>query len=167
MFNTDQLEVLDLFASFASLLPNRTAAFITVGVSILSLATICIIYRIWPLRLTDVLYALMTETVDIYFAAVEAGELPGDTGTEETLNKLQLEVSKIREASLDNSMSTWKTLGDFFRGRSFAVLRCTSDVRKLKTQIEMLKETQLQTNLNLRAAWATSLRRRRAPKSHP
>ncbi|KAJ7282974.1 hypothetical protein C8J57DRAFT_1463544 [Mycena rebaudengoi] len=109
----------------------------------------------------------MTETVDIYFAAVEAGELLGDAGTEETLNKLQLEVSKIREASLDNSMSTWKTLGDFFRGRSFTVLQCTSEVQRLKTQIEMLKEAHLQTNLDLRAAWATSLRRRRHLNRNP
>jgi hypothetical protein len=37
------------------------------------------------MRLTNVLVALMSETEKLYYDAVEAGELPGDVGTEEKL----------------------------------------------------------------------------------
>jgi hypothetical protein len=73
-----------VFASLAdSVFPNHTAT--AVGAFILTLAILCMIYRIWPMRLTNTLVAFMSETEKLYYDAVEAGELPGDVGTEEKL----------------------------------------------------------------------------------
>ncbi|KAJ7281407.1 hypothetical protein C8J57DRAFT_1297531 [Mycena rebaudengoi] len=136
-----------VFASLAdSVFPNRTAA--SVGASILTLAILYMIYRIWPMRLTDSVVAFMSETERLYYDAVEAGELPGDVGTEEKLLSLQTKVSELREASLRNSLSPWKALGDFFRGRSLTLLQCADEIQRFKTHIEILKEAQLRTNLN-------------------
>ncbi|KAJ7281402.1 hypothetical protein C8J57DRAFT_1297514 [Mycena rebaudengoi] len=153
-----------VFASLAdSVFPNRTAA--SVGTSILTLAILYMIYRIWPMRLTDSVVAFMRETEKLYYDAVEAGELPGDVGTGEKLLSLQTKVSQIREASLRNSLSTRKALGDFFRGRSLTLLRCGNEIQRFKTHIEILKEAQLRTNLNsinhgTASAFALFLKRR-------
>jgi hypothetical protein len=73
-----------VFASLVdSVFPSRTAA--SVGASILTLAILCMLYRIWPMRLTDSVAAFMSETEKLYYDAVEAGELPGDLGIEEKL----------------------------------------------------------------------------------
>ncbi|KAJ7819003.1 hypothetical protein B0H13DRAFT_2378580 [Mycena leptocephala] len=66
-----------------------------------------------------------------------------DVNTAEILSTLQLKVSKIREASLRNSLSHSGTLRQFFAGHTFTLLRCIREVRVLETHIEILKESQL------------------------
>ncbi|KAJ7251405.1 hypothetical protein C8J57DRAFT_1238736 [Mycena rebaudengoi] len=76
----------------------------------------------------------MKETEKLYYDAVEAGELPRDAGTEEEL--LGRKVSEIREDSLRNSLSIWKALGDFFKGRSITLLQCKDEIQRFTTHIE-------------------------------
>ncbi|KAJ7251317.1 hypothetical protein C8J57DRAFT_1723199 [Mycena rebaudengoi] len=139
-----------------SIFPSRIAA--SVGASILVIG--CMIH-IWPRRFTYVLVAFMKETEKVYYDAVEAGELPRDVATEEKLLNLQKKVAEVHEASLRNSSSIWKALEDFFRGRSITLLQCADEVQSFKTHIEILKVTQLRTNLNsTNPGLATSVRRR-------
>ncbi|KAJ7222963.1 hypothetical protein C8J57DRAFT_1731591 [Mycena rebaudengoi] len=152
------------FTSLAStIFPSRTIA-ASLGASMLVLAIAYMIYRFWPMRMTYILVAFMRETEKLYYDAVEAGELPGDVHTEEKLLSLQTMVSEIREASLRSSLSTQKTLGDFFRGRSITLLRCADEIQRFNTHIQILKETQLRTHLTTTnpgtAALAMSLKRR-------
>ncbi|KAJ7281257.1 hypothetical protein C8J57DRAFT_73309 [Mycena rebaudengoi] len=145
----------------SSILPNSTANTI-ICASILTAATALIIHHISPTRLTRVLVALMQETDATYIGAMEAGVIPcaGDT---DTLSKLQIKASQLREESLRNSLSTWKMLAEFFQGRSLTLYRCIRNVQDLKTRIEISKEKQLR-NLNPTggagaAAWTMSARR--------
>ncbi|KAJ7252563.1 hypothetical protein C8J57DRAFT_638081 [Mycena rebaudengoi] len=143
-----------------SFLSNRRAA-ASVGASILVLAIACLVHRIWPMRLTYNLVASMQETEKLYYDALEAGELPRDVSTEERLLNLQKKMAETHEATLRNSSSTWETLEDFFRGRSITLLQCADDIQSFKTHIEILKVTQLRTNLNsTNPGLATSVRRR-------
>ncbi|KAJ7252584.1 hypothetical protein C8J57DRAFT_1351070 [Mycena rebaudengoi] len=151
------------FASLAdSVFPDRTAA--SVGASILVLAITCLVHRIWPMRLTYRLIVFVKETEKLYYDALEAGELPRDVAAEEKLLSLQKKVAEVHEASLRNSSSIWKALEDFFRGRSITLLQCANEIQSFKTHIEILKVTQLRTNLNSTnpgtVALTTSLRRR-------
>ncbi|KAJ7252579.1 hypothetical protein C8J57DRAFT_638309 [Mycena rebaudengoi] len=140
-----------------SVFPSRTTA--SVSASILVIA--CLVHRIWPMRLTYALMAFMKETEKLYYDALEAGELPRDVATEEKLLSLQKKVAEVHETSLRNSSSIWKTLEDFFRGRSITLLQCADEVQSFKTHIEILKVTQLRTNLNsTNPGLATSVRRR-------
>ncbi|KAJ7252642.1 hypothetical protein C8J57DRAFT_1722849 [Mycena rebaudengoi] len=153
-----------VFALLAdSIFHNHTVA-AWLGASILVLAIACMIHRIWPMRLTYVLVALMKETEKLYYDAVEAGELPRDAGTEEELLGLQKKVSEIRLDSLRNSLSNWTTLGDFFQGRSITLLQCRDEIQRFNTHLEILKETQMRTHLTSinrgTAALAMSLKRR-------
>ncbi|KAJ7252574.1 hypothetical protein C8J57DRAFT_638263 [Mycena rebaudengoi] len=142
-----------------SVSPRRTAAL--VGASILVLAIACLVHRIWPMRLTYNLVASMQETEKVYYDAIEAGELPRDVSTEEKLLSLQKKVAEVHEASLRNSSPIWKALEDFFRGRSITLLQCADDMQSFKTHIEILKVTQLRTNLNsTNPGLAASVRRR-------
>ncbi|KAJ7251309.1 hypothetical protein C8J57DRAFT_1238666 [Mycena rebaudengoi] len=152
-----------VFASLASsVFPNFTAA--SVGASLFVLAIACMVHHIWPMRLTYVLVAFMRETERLYYDAVEAGELPGDVDMEEKLLSLQTKMAETHEATLRNSLSTWKALEDFFRGRSIMLLQCTNEVQSFKTHIEILKEAHLRTNLSSinrgTVALAMSLKRR-------
>ncbi|KAJ7252581.1 hypothetical protein C8J57DRAFT_1474213 [Mycena rebaudengoi] len=148
------------FASLAdSFFSNRTiAASLT---SILVLAIACrIVHCIWPMHLTSVLVASITETENLYYDSIETGELTGDVVTEEKLLSLQKKVSEIREDSLRNSLSAWKMLGDFFRGRSITLLQCAGEIQRFQTDIE---ETRLRIPLasaNPGSVLAMSLRRR-------
>ncbi|KAJ7252580.1 hypothetical protein C8J57DRAFT_1722815 [Mycena rebaudengoi] len=153
------------FASLTdSFLSNGRAAASVGTASILVLAIACIVHHIWPMRLTNVLVAFMQETEKLYYGAVEAGELPGDVDTEEKLLSLQKKVSEIREQSLCDFLSTWKTLGDFFRGRSITLLQCADEIQSFKTNIEISKEAHLRMNLSSinrgTAGLAMSLKRR-------
>ncbi|KAJ7251314.1 hypothetical protein C8J57DRAFT_1520663 [Mycena rebaudengoi] len=142
-----------------SVSPRRTVAL--VGASILVLAIACLVHRIWPMRLTYNLVASMQETEKLYYDAIEAGELPRDVSTEEKLLSLQKKVAEVHEASLRNSSPIWKALEDFFRGRSITLLQCADEIQSFKTHIEILKVTQLRTNLNsTNPGLATSVRRR-------
>ncbi|KAJ7252556.1 hypothetical protein C8J57DRAFT_637980 [Mycena rebaudengoi] len=134
-----------VFTSLAdSVFPDRTAAL--VGASALVIG--CMIHRIWPRRLTYNLVASMQETEKLYYDAIEAGELPRDVATEEKLLSLQKKMAETHEATLRNSSSIWKALEDFFRGRSITLLQCADDIQSFKNHVEILKVTQLRTNLN-------------------
>ncbi|KAJ7251300.1 hypothetical protein C8J57DRAFT_1238658 [Mycena rebaudengoi] len=124
------------FASLAdSFFSNRTIAASLTSILVLTIA--CrIVHCIWPMHLTSVLVAFITETENLYYDAIEAGELTGDVDTEEKLLNLQKKVSEIREDSLRNSLSAWKTLGDFFKGRSITLLQCADEIQKFQTHIE-------------------------------
>ncbi|KAJ7252589.1 hypothetical protein C8J57DRAFT_1661673 [Mycena rebaudengoi] len=148
------------FASLADpFFSNRTIA-----ASILVLAITCgIVHCIWPMRLTSILVASIAETENLYYDSIEAGELTGDVDTEKKLLSLQKKVLEIREDSLRNSLSAWKTLGDFFKGRSITLLRCADEIQRFQTHIEILKETRLRIPLASASpgtALAMSLRRR-------
>ncbi|KAJ7281331.1 hypothetical protein C8J57DRAFT_1297342 [Mycena rebaudengoi] len=145
-----------------TILPNNIANTI-IGSSILATATALGIYHISPTRLTCVLVASMHETDATYIGAMEAGVILCD-GDTDTLSKLQIKASRLREETLRNSLSTRKMLGEIFQGRSLALYRCIGDIQDLKTRIEISKEKQLR-NLNPTggagtAAWAMSARRR-------
>ncbi|KAJ6581741.1 hypothetical protein B0H19DRAFT_516739 [Mycena capillaripes] len=123
---------------------------------------LALIYYMSPIRLTRVLVAALVATEKIYLEALDAGLLShADVHIAEILSCLQLKVSKIREASLRNSLSWGGALGEFFSGRTFTVLQCIWDVRILATHIEILKEAHLRENSsNPLATRAVSLRRR-------
>ncbi|KAJ7252629.1 hypothetical protein C8J57DRAFT_1237979 [Mycena rebaudengoi] len=74
------------------------------------------------------------------------------------------QMSEIRETNLRNSLSTCKTLVDFFRGHSIMLLRCDEIQQRFKTHIEISKEKQLPTKVNFInrgiAVLAMSLKRR-------
>ncbi|KAJ7281276.1 hypothetical protein C8J57DRAFT_1219171 [Mycena rebaudengoi] len=146
----------------SSILPNNTANTI-IGVSILTAATALIIHHISPTRLTRMLVNLMHETDMIYIRAAEAGLVPSDVDAD-TLFKLHIKVSELYEESLRNSLSTWRMLVEFIRGRSLTLYFCIKDIQALKARIEISKEEQLR-NLNptgaaTAAAWSMSARRR-------
>ncbi|KAJ7931651.1 hypothetical protein B0H13DRAFT_2524490 [Mycena leptocephala] len=68
-----------------------------------------------PLRLTRVLVTAIANLEKIYLEALERGLLsPSDIDTAEMSSSLQLKVSKIREASLRNSLS-FRNPPQFFR----------------------------------------------------
>ncbi|KAJ7281300.1 hypothetical protein C8J57DRAFT_1500003 [Mycena rebaudengoi] len=144
----------------SSILPNSTANTI-IGASILTTVTALGIHHISPTRLTHVLVTLMHETDATYIGVMEAGVIPGDVDTD-ALSKLQIKVSQLHEESLRNSLSTWKMLAEFFRGRSLALYCCIREVQDLKTRIEISKEEQLRSNPTGAgtAAWIMSARRR-------
>ncbi|KAJ7281286.1 hypothetical protein C8J57DRAFT_1558774 [Mycena rebaudengoi] len=129
----------------SSILSNSTANTI-IGASILTGTTALVTHHISPTRLTRVLVTLMHETDTLYIRAVEAGLVPSDVDAD-ALFKLQLKCSELHEERLRNSLSTWKMLAEFFRGRSLALYCCIKDVQDLKTRIEISKEEQLR-NLN-------------------
>ncbi|KAJ7281326.1 hypothetical protein C8J57DRAFT_1297340 [Mycena rebaudengoi] len=144
----------------SSILPNSTANTI-IGASILATVTALVIHHISPTRLTRVLVSLMHETDATYIGAIT-----------DSLSKLQIKASQLREESLRNSLSIWKMLAEFLCGRSLALYCCIRVVQGLKTRIEISKEKQLH-NLNPTggagtAAWAMSARRRHIhpPGSH-
>ncbi|KAJ7281284.1 hypothetical protein C8J57DRAFT_1219179 [Mycena rebaudengoi] len=147
----------------SSILPNSTTNTI-IGASLLATVTALVIHHISPTRLTRrVLVSLMHETDATYIGAMEAGVILCD-GDTDSLSKLQIKASQLREESLRNSLSIWKMLAEFLCGRSLALYCCIRDVQDLKTQIEISKEKQLR-NLNATggtgtAAWTMSARRR-------
>ncbi|KAJ7931609.1 hypothetical protein B0H13DRAFT_2308332 [Mycena leptocephala] len=93
-----------------------------------------------PPRLARILITAIASVEKIYLEALETGLLSAsDIDTAEMLSTLQLKVSKIREASLRNSLSHSGTLRDFFGGRTFTLLRCIHEVRVLEIHIEDLE----------------------------
>jgi hypothetical protein len=113
-----------------------------------------IVHYASPPRLTRVLVAAIANLEKIYLEALETGLLyASDIDTAEMLSSyvpflpqtlffehldsLQLKVSKIREASLRNSLSHSGTLREFFRGHTVTLLRCIREVRVLETHIEV------------------------------
>ncbi|KAJ7286908.1 hypothetical protein C8J57DRAFT_1707343 [Mycena rebaudengoi] len=143
-----------------SVLLNRTVA----AALILTLVILWMINSFWPMRLTSLLVGLMRETEQLYFDAVEAGELHCDDHTEEKLLSLHKKVSEMREASLRSSSSIWEELGDFFRGRSITLLQCASEIREFQTYLKIRMETDRMRTLAMRSSTdpelGMSLRRR-------
>ncbi|KAJ7917575.1 hypothetical protein B0H13DRAFT_1870240 [Mycena leptocephala] len=116
----------------------------TILIVVLAFVAAGIIHHASPPRLTRVLVADIANVEKIYLDALETGLLSAsDIDTAELLSTLQLKVSKIREASLRNSLSHSGTLREFFGGRTFTLLQCIREVRVLETHIEILKESQL------------------------
>ncbi|KAJ6581746.1 hypothetical protein B0H19DRAFT_1061263 [Mycena capillaripes] len=78
-----------------------------------------------PMRLTRVLVAALAAMETTYLEALDAGLLsPVDVHTVEILSSLQIKVSKIREASLRNSLSWCGALRELFNGHTFNVFQC-------------------------------------------
>ncbi|KAF8216714.1 hypothetical protein K438DRAFT_1747896 [Mycena galopus ATCC 62051] len=124
-------------ASKASL-PILTAN--VVAAASISVMVTYAIYHTSPMRLTS---------EKAYLGAIEAGVLSGfDAKIELRLLKLQIKVSNIREASLRNSLSSWLSLEEYFRGRSLEILECIG---------EILKEEQLRELNPLRAGTTTRM----------
>jgi hypothetical protein len=113
-----------------------------------------------PPRLTRVLVTAIANVEKTYLDALETGLLSAsDIDTAEmlstcapctlhshyfqSLDSLQLKVSKIREASLRNSLSHSGTLREFFGGRTFTLLGCIREVRVLETHIEVFTSSSL------------------------
>jgi hypothetical protein len=114
-----------------------------------------IVHYTSPPCLTRVLITAIANVEEIYLEALETGLLSAsDIDTAEMLStyvdplfprrciylhagRLQLKVSKIREASLRNSLSHSGTLREFFGGRTFTLLRCIREVRVLEIHIEV------------------------------
>ncbi|KAJ7781928.1 hypothetical protein DFH07DRAFT_391187 [Mycena maculata] len=104
-----------------------------------------------PTRLTAVLLAVLHETEEAHFTALEGGVLSGSDPYTKKLLNLQMKVSITREASLLNSLSTYQFFLALLKGRSLILLQCIREVQGLKTEIEILKEKHLQ-NLGARGA---------------
>ncbi|KAF8216704.1 hypothetical protein K438DRAFT_1953607 [Mycena galopus ATCC 62051] len=141
---------------------------ILVALGIFAVLMAHIIRHTAPMRLTSTLVAAIHEAEKAYLGAIEAGMLPGsDVNVDLRLSRhrqsLQIQVSNIREASLRNSLSSWLSLREYFRGRSLTILECIWEVQMLKTDIEILKEEQLRelNPLRLVTATQTVFRRRR------
>ncbi|KAJ7814994.1 hypothetical protein B0H13DRAFT_2381347 [Mycena leptocephala] len=150
--------------------PRSTINTTIFGVVFILVVAAGIVHYASPPRLTRVLATAISNVEKTYLDALETGLLSAsDIDTAEMLSTLQLNVSKIREASLRNSLSLSGTLREFFRGRTFTLLRCIHEVRMLEIHIEILKEAQLrEDSLHpfANCARAVSLRRRRLPPSY-
>jgi len=134
-----------------------------VTVHIFSIIVAFILYYTSPMRLTRVLVTAMAGAERVYFEALEMGVLSVSNvhATEIVLATLQLKVSRIRQETLSNSRSNWKTCCEYFEGRTLIVLRCIWEVRDFETHIEILKEAQLcENNLDPPMTRAISIRRR-------
>ncbi|KAF8216702.1 hypothetical protein K438DRAFT_2007508 [Mycena galopus ATCC 62051] len=142
--------------SFLDSVPISTTT-IVVAASIFTVTTAPMIYyHTSPMRLTRNLVSAIDEAEKAYLGAIEAGALAGfDAKMEFRLSTLQIKVSNIREASLRNSLSIWLSLEEYCRGRSLTILECMGEVRRLKTDIEILKEEQLRELNPLRVGTAT------------
>ncbi|KAJ7471640.1 hypothetical protein B0H11DRAFT_1919485 [Mycena galericulata] len=161
---------------FTSTLPEPTTAAgnIVLAVCIVTLV-VCALRAAWPTRLTEILVSVLTTTEHTYFTAIEAGVLLSESHTQR-LTSLQLKVSKIRQDSLSQSYRV--ALREFFKGRTFTVLRYIREARQLENEIEVfivpsvrplaltyarrqiLKEAQLRKLPSISAAHRVSLRRR-------
>jgi hypothetical protein len=124
------------------------------GVLLMLVVAAGIIHYASPPRLTRVLVTAIANLEKTYLEALETGLLSAsDIDTAEmlstcapctlhpyyfqSLDSLQLKGSKIREASLRNSLSHSGTLREFFGGHTFTLLRCIREVRVLETHIEV------------------------------
>ncbi|KAJ7117773.1 hypothetical protein C8R44DRAFT_879311 [Mycena epipterygia] len=120
--------------------PASTTTKVIFIVLVLTMASV-MIHLASPVRLMRVLVAAINQTEEMYLKAIEAGALSKtDVHIAEMLSRLQIKVSNIREATLRDSLSTRRTLREFFKGRTFAVLNCMREVRELEAHIEILKE---------------------------
>ncbi|KAJ7917599.1 hypothetical protein B0H13DRAFT_2322346 [Mycena leptocephala] len=150
--------------------PGSTINTTIFGVVFMLVVAAGIVHYASPPRLTRVLVTAISNVEKTYLDALETGLLSAsDIDTAEMLSTLQLNVSKIREASLRNSLSHSGTLREFFGGRTFTLLRCIHEVRVLEIHIEILKEAQLrEDSLHpfANCTRAVSLRRRRLPPSY-
>ncbi|KAJ7326340.1 hypothetical protein DFH08DRAFT_885560 [Mycena albidolilacea] len=104
-----------------------------------------IIYYMLPMRLTHTLVALLAKAEETYIEA--HGMCLLSAAETQMLAALQLQVATIREKSLQSSLSSRVTLRDFVHGRTFTLLRSIREVQKFETHIQILKESQLRTEL--------------------
>ncbi|KAJ7117786.1 hypothetical protein C8R44DRAFT_879323 [Mycena epipterygia] len=109
---------------------------LTIGVLIIT-SMAYIIHLASPIRLTRVLLVAIGNIEKTYAEAIEAGVLcKSDVDTELMLLTLEIKVSQIREATLRDSLSTWRALLEFFKGRTFTVRNCIREVCGLEAHIE-------------------------------
>ncbi|KAJ7326329.1 hypothetical protein DFH08DRAFT_337453 [Mycena albidolilacea] len=140
-------------STLTSMLPTKLLIAFLVVVA----GTTMIIYSMLPLRLADILIALITEAEETYIEAHRMGILSAaDT---EMLAILQLGVSTVTESALRNSLSWRAALRDFLHGRTFTLLWWIREVKQFETHIKILKESQLRTEIKLNPR-AVFLRRR-------
>ncbi|KAJ7117798.1 hypothetical protein C8R44DRAFT_791443 [Mycena epipterygia] len=146
---------------FASAPPTSTTPNVTIGVLVLIMMAF-IIHFASPMRLTRVSVAAISNVEKIYLEAIEAGMLSNfDVNTALMLLSLQIKISRIREETLRNSLSHFAVLCDFFKGRSFTILKCIREVHRLEVHLELLKEEHLRDPNPLGATIGTiSLRKR-------
>ncbi|KAJ7931658.1 hypothetical protein B0H13DRAFT_1857640 [Mycena leptocephala] len=112
--------------------PRRTTKFVA---PVFLVVVASILHYASPRRLTGVLVTAIASVEKTYFDALEIGLLsPSDVHMVEMLYTLQLTVSKIREASLRNSLSLCSTFREFLNVHTFTLLSCIR---------EILKESQL------------------------
>ncbi|KAJ7117799.1 hypothetical protein C8R44DRAFT_854560 [Mycena epipterygia] len=124
----------------ASSPPTSTTTKFMVGALIFALAA-GVMHYTSPMRLTEVLSHTLAEAEHSYFEGIEAGMLSAsDVDTEVMLSRLQIKVSGIREATLRNTLSMWKSLREYSKGRTITVLRCIWEAQKFKTDIEYISE---------------------------
>ncbi|KAJ7491959.1 hypothetical protein FB451DRAFT_1165158 [Mycena latifolia] len=122
-----------------------TSAMAKIFVTALILSsTAYILHCASPMRLTRVLVTAIAAAERAYLEAVEDAMITKyDVHIAATLTRLQLKVSELREETLRNSLSYRVSFCEFFKGRTFTVLRSIQDVRRLETHIEILKEGRL------------------------
>ncbi|KAJ7846645.1 hypothetical protein B0H13DRAFT_1907675 [Mycena leptocephala] len=135
MTTTPQLPDASLSILASDLPDNSATKFMVFVVGVISPALIC---HSSPMRLTRVLVAAIAATEKTYLEAVETGQLStSSVDTAETLSTLQSKVSKIREATLRDSCSSWKAFCGLFKGRALTILLCIWEVHDLETHIEV------------------------------
>ncbi|KAJ7117801.1 hypothetical protein C8R44DRAFT_879338 [Mycena epipterygia] len=121
---------------------STTTKVIFVALLVSSLA--CLIHFASPMRLTRILVAVIDNVTNTYLEAIEAGVLSkSDVHTAAMLSSLQIKVSHIREESLRSSLSRFRALCDFFKGRTLTVLGTIRGVHELEAHIEILREEHL------------------------
>jgi hypothetical protein len=114
----------------------------TIAVTIFTLMA----HMIYRTSRTCTLVAAIDEAEKAYLGAIEAGMLSAfDANTETTLRmsqfvsrpRLQIKVSKSREARLYNSLSTWASFPEYLQGHPLKIVECEWEVWALKAYIEV------------------------------
>ncbi|KAJ6506762.1 hypothetical protein C8R45DRAFT_1175993 [Mycena sanguinolenta] len=126
------LEQIDSTVNVASDFSTRTLFWVLITTLIVTL--ICYMA---PLHLAHTLAAAMMETKKVYDAAHEMGlRSPAET----EMDALKLKVSTLVQETVQNSRSWRATVDDFLRGRTFVLLCCIYEVKRVKRQIMISKE---------------------------
>ncbi|KAJ7432455.1 hypothetical protein B0H11DRAFT_2126144 [Mycena galericulata] len=139
------MSLADSSASFLeAAMPTSSAA----KIFLIASTIVCMMYIISftsPSHLTHVLVSALAAAEHAFLHTVEAGTFRYENaGLAQRLSSLQIDVSLLREAALNDSLSNCAPLSQFFKfRRTLAILRCIQEVRALEIRIEILKEFQL------------------------
>ncbi|KAJ7671782.1 hypothetical protein B0H17DRAFT_1084966 [Mycena rosella] len=96
-------------------------------------------------KTTEDLHAVICSLEWIYYESAEAGLLEGNEDISRDLADLRTKASVLREQSLRSSLSVCDAIRAYCCGLSFSIMRCTKDVRVLRTRIEIARETGLRS----------------------